>query len=199
MRTHDTDGAATLPFRGRTLRLRELQANDRARLEALLAQVDAPDLRMRFFTAFRRIPTGLIDHLMRIDPAQRLIVAAVLDSGCGDDHAEIVGVARAHRTVGDAAEAALLVRSDLKGQGLGTLLLGRLIERCRECGISRLIAEVMQCNSRMLRLAAKYCFRSEAVADGTCHFVLDLTPQSPRLAAADVRACFSRNTPARQR
>ena len=47
-------------------------------------------------------------------------------------------------------EAALLVRSDLKGQGLGSLLLSSLIARCHERGISRQVAEVLQCNSRML-------------------------------------------------
>jgi hypothetical protein len=114
---HDSDGAERIRFHGRPLRLRELQANDRPRIEALLAQVAAPDLQMRFFAALPRVPPELLDQLMRIDPKQRLTVAAVLDSGCRNDDAEILGVARAHRTVGDTAEAALLVRSDLKGTG----------------------------------------------------------------------------------
>ncbi len=167
---HDSDGSERIRFHSRPLRLRELQANDRPRIEALLAQVAAPDLQMRFFAALRRVPPGFLDQLMRIDPAQRLTVAAVLDSGY-----EILGVARAHRTVGDTAEAALLVRSDLKGHGLGTILLGRLIARCREWGISRMIAEVVRRNSRMLRLAEKYGFRCETVQDDTCHLVLDLS------------------------
>jgi acetyltransferase len=116
MYTQDIDGVGSVRLRGRPLWLRELQADDRVRVEALLAQVAASDLQMRFFSALRPLPPQLIDHLMRIDPTQRLTVAAVLGSSHGDADAEIVAVARAHRTVGESAEAALLVRSDLKGQ-----------------------------------------------------------------------------------
>ena len=85
-------------------------------------------------------------------------------------------MARAHR-VAVAAEAALLVRSDLKGQRLGSLLLRTLIARCRERGILHLIAEVRRCNNRMLRLAKEHGFRCESVQDDTCHIVLDLGAQ----------------------
>jgi len=176
----DSDGAEALRFRGHPLRLRALHANDRARLEALLAQVAAPDLQMRFFAAFRRVPPALLDQLMQIDLMQRVTVAAVLGTGPGDANSEIIGVARAHRVTGTTAEAALLVRSDLKGHGLGSLLLGRLIARCRQRGISRLIAEVLRCNSRMLCLAKRHGFRYESapVQGSTCYLVLDLDAQA---------------------
>jgi GNAT superfamily N-acetyltransferase len=171
----DSNGAESLRFRGHPLCLRELQANDRARLEALLAQVAVPDLQMRFFAAFRQVPPALLDQLMQIDRTQRVTVAALI--GATDASAEIVGVARAHRLAGATAEAALLVRSDIKGHGLGSLLLSTLIARCRERGISRLIADVMRCNSRMLCLARKYGFRCESVHDNTCQIVLELDTQ----------------------
>jgi L-amino acid N-acyltransferase YncA len=63
---------------------------------------------------------------------------------------------------------------DHKGQGPGTIRLAGLIGRCREPGISRLLAEVMRRTSRMLRLAKKYGFRCAAVQDDSCHPVLDL-------------------------
>jgi acetyltransferase len=174
MCVHHSGNAQPAFFRGRPLWLRELRANDRARIQALLAQVAAPDLQMRFFGLFHRVPPALLDHLMRIDPAQRVTVAAVRESGCRNDAAEILGVARAHRTAGDSAEAALLVRSDLKGEGLGSMLLGSLIARCRDWGVARIMAEVIRRNSRMLRLAKKYGFRCESVHEDTCQLVLDL-------------------------
>lgn len=156
------------------LRLRELRADDRTRIESLLAHVVPSDLYSRFFSAFRELPPGLIDHLMRIDPTERVTVVAVAEPASGDSEGEVVAVARAHRMAGDCAEVALLVRSDLKGQGLGSLLLGRLITRCRMRGVSRLMGEVMWHNNRMLRLAARYGFRCEAVDDGSCYLILDL-------------------------
>ena len=174
MCVHHSGNAEPAFFQGRPLRLRELQANDRARIEALLAQVAAPDLQMRFFSVFHRVPPALLDHLTCIDPAQRVTVAAVREGGCRKDAAEILGVARAHRTASDSAEAALLVRSDLKGEGLGSILLGSLIARCRDWGVSRLMAEVMRRNSHMLGLSRKYGFRCESVHDDTCQLVLDL-------------------------
>jgi acetyltransferase len=168
------DHAESAAFQGGRLRLRALQANDRTRIEALLAQVTPQDLQLRFFGLFQRVPPALLDHLMRIDPEQRLTVAAVRDSRWTSDDAEILGVARAHRIGPDSAEAALLVRSDLKGQGLGSMLLGRLIARCRNWGVSRIVAEAMRCNNRMLHLAQKHGFHCEQLHADTCHLVLDL-------------------------
>jgi acetyltransferase len=106
-------------------------------------------------------------------------VAAVLGTSADDTNAKIIGAARAHRAEGVTAEAALLVRSDLKGQGLDSLLLSRLIARCRERGISRLIAELMRRNGRRLRLAEKYGFRYESVEDDTCQLWHQASPGLP--------------------
>ena len=162
-------------FQGQTLRLRELRASDRARIEALLAHATRTDLQMRFFAPFKRVPPALLDQLMRVDPAERLTVAAVREHGADSEAGEILGVARAHRTVAGNAEAALLVRSDLKGAGLGSLLLGRLIARCRDWGVSRISAEVLPHNGRMLNLAKKYGFRCQNPHEDPCQLVLDIT------------------------
>jgi len=87
---------------------------------------------------------------------------------------EILAVARAHALTDGRAEFALLVRSDLKGLGIGSVLLDRLIARSRSRGISLLVADVLQENTRMLRLADKYGFHQEAAQLGTTRLVLDL-------------------------
>ena len=174
MRAHDSTEMENACFRGQPLRLRQLRASDRPHIEALLTHVTAADLRMRFFGQFHRVPPALLDQLTRVDPAQRLTVAAVRYGGRGEESAEILGVARAHRTAEESAEVALLVRSDLKGEGLGSMLLGGLIARCRRWGISRLCAEVMESNTRMLRLARRYGFHRETSDQETCQLVLDL-------------------------
>ena len=58
-----------------------------------------------------------------------------------------------------AAEFAVLVRSDLKGQGLGTLLMHKLIRYCRERGTGELRGDVMTENAAMLQLARRLGFK----------------------------------------
>jgi acetyltransferase len=141
-------------------------------LKELIAQTELDDLQMRFFGGFRELPPQLLDHLMRIDPEQRITLVAGSNASCGKP--EILAVGRAHALAQTSAELALLVRSDLKGLGLGSLLLDRLISHCRRRGFSRLEADVLRENARMLRLADRYGFRREAAQPDITHLVLDL-------------------------
>ena len=79
----------------------------------------------------------------------------------------MLAVASAYTLTESSAELALLVRSDLKGMGMGSMLLDRLIERCRRRRFSLLVADVLQENTRMLRLADKCGFRQKAAQLGT--------------------------------
>jgi acetyltransferase len=159
-------------FLGQALRLRSLRAEDRALLEDLARRTEPDDLRMRFFSGLRSLPPALLDELMRIDPERR--IALVAGGAAENGSPEIVAIARASASAGKSAELALLVRSDLKGKGLGSLLLGRLIARCRSHGLRTLIADVLQENTRMLRLAARYGFRGLGGEHGVVRLVLDL-------------------------
>jgi acetyltransferase len=159
-------------FRDQPICLRPLRAGDRALLEEFARRTESDDLRMRFFTGFRSLPPRLLDELMLIDPDQRitLVASSVKSSG----QPEILAIAHAHASGEVCAELALLVRSDLKGLGLGTLLLESLVARCRGRGLKVLVADVLQENSRMLRLAERYGFRSESAEFGTTRLVLSL-------------------------
>jgi acetyltransferase len=75
---------------------------------------------------------------------------------------ELAGVSRMvcdpdHRT----AEYALLVRSDLKGRGLGTALMEILIDYARADGLERLDGLVLRENRGMLGLVGRIGFQSE--------------------------------------
>ena len=51
------------------------------------------------------------------------------------------------------AEAALLLRDDVAGRGLGTLLLDRLLERAAVLGVRRVLLDILPENRAMLALA----------------------------------------------
>ena len=109
---------------------------------------------------------------MRIDRDRRITMVAI--GTAANDRREILAVARAYASTDGTAELALLVRSDLKGKRLGSLLLERLIARCRRRGLRGLTAVVLQGNTRMLRLAAKHGFRREPSDFGVTNLALEL-------------------------
>ena len=163
-----------IDFCGRPVYLRRLHAEDRPLIEEFLARIDSEDLRMRFFSGFPAVSPSLLDHLLRVDDPERLALVVIGTDSCG--RGEVLAVGRTHTSADATAELALLVRSNLKGLGLGSALLARLIAHCRNRGISLLVAEVLQQNARMLRLAKRFGFRRQDAEFGTVRLVLELRP-----------------------
>jgi acetyltransferase len=72
---------------------------------------------------------------------------------------EILGVARLTKTMGERdAEVAVLVSDAKQGQGIGTELLGRLIEVARGEKLERVIANILPENLAMRSLANRFAF-----------------------------------------
>jgi acetyltransferase len=78
----------------------------------------------------------------------------------------------------EEAEFGVIVRSELKGGGLGLLLMRKLIDYLRSQGTARLVAHVLDQNDRMLKLANALGFKEitqERHDDGTTRITLPLT------------------------
>ena len=65
----------------------------------------------------------------------------------------------------ECAEYAVLVRSDLKGEGLGWGLMQRIVAYARSIGLKRITGEVLRENATMLRLAERLGFRATRDVD----------------------------------
>jgi GNAT superfamily N-acetyltransferase len=165
-----------LHYRGNQVWLRRLEAYDRPLIEGFLARIDPQDLQMRFFSALRSVSPALLDLLTQIDRKELVTLVAV--GYPSPDAPEILAVAHAHAQSRASAEVALLVRSDLKGKGIGAMILDRLIADCQRRGSSLLVADVLQHNERMLRLAQRRGFRRQAAQHGTVRLVLDVDPMA---------------------
>ncbi|MFN8457774.1 MAG: GNAT family N-acetyltransferase [Anaerolineae bacterium] len=63
------------------------------------------------------------------------------------------------------AELAIIVRSDLKGKGLGRTLLAKMVRYCRNRGTEILRGEVLRSNTYMLALAKKLDFELQSSED----------------------------------
>jgi acetyltransferase len=145
-------------FHGRTVVLRPIRPEDFAQHQRFLARITADDMRTRFFAAVRELPSRDLAHLTQLDYEREMAFIAV---AVGEEGAEeTLGVVRASTDPDNIeAEFALLVRSDLKHQGLGRLLLEKLIGYSRGRGTRRLADEALSKNTPMLQLARRLGFR----------------------------------------
>lgn len=172
--------AETVAWQGRPLLLRPIRPEDEAQHRAFLAQVSADDLRLRFFSTRRELPRSELARLTQIDYDREMAFVAVRATKAGEE--ETVGVVRAAQDPdNEEAEFAVTVRSDLKAQGLGRLLMRRLIDYQASRGTDRLVGWVLRENHAMRALADVLGFEvrgGTAVEDGL-QLVLPLVGATP--------------------
>jgi RimJ/RimL family protein N-acetyltransferase len=83
-----------------------------------------------------------------------------------DENGAVAGIAHSVMTSPREAEIALIVRSDLKGFGIGEFLLRTVMARAARQGLKTLIASILRDNRPMLRLAMKVgCVMRHAYAE----------------------------------
>ncbi|WP_147822641.1 bifunctional acetate--CoA ligase family protein/GNAT family N-acetyltransferase [Salidesulfovibrio onnuriiensis] len=171
---YDKDGQSRLAIRpypreleecvvtkgGMKVTVRPIRPEDEDTHREFLAKLSDEDLRMRFFGVVRRD----FDHkdLARFtqidyDREMAFIAQTVNDLG----QVETLGVMRTNtRPDNSEAEFAIVVRSDQKGHGLGSILFHRGVEYTRERGTRRITGETMAENKAMQGLAAKFGFKN---------------------------------------
>lgn len=138
-------------WEGRDLLLRPIRAEDEAQHLEFLASLDPEDVRLRVFNSRRHIEHSELARLTQIDYERESAFVAV---ECVDGVERTLGVARALSDPDNIeAEFGIIVRSELKGGGLGLLLMNKLIRTLREQGTQFLMASVLTGNRRMLDLA----------------------------------------------
>ena len=149
---------------GRTLLIRPLRPEDETTLGELLNSLDPEDSRMRFFDSIRSLPRARLARFSQIDYDREMALVAIERDSDGVEHS--LGEVRAVAEPGNAfADFAVVVRSALKGQGLGRLLMQSLISYCRRRGIGELRGEALDGNLRMQRLAKHLGFQLTTGAD----------------------------------
>ena len=97
---------------------------------------------------------AFIARFTQIDYARAMAFVAI-DEASG----EMLGVVRLHADANyDTGEYAILVRSDLKGRGLGWLLMQMIIEYARAEGLQTIEGQVLQENITMLAMCRELGF-----------------------------------------
>ena len=162
-------------WNGRDLHLRAIREEDDAEHRAFVEHLAPEDLRLRFFSSRRGVPEAELAHLAHIDYAHEMAFVAVQTRADGSQ--ATLGVVRAFTDAENReAEFGIIVASDLHGQGLGALLLGKLIRYQRHRGTQRLVCDVLRENMAMRTLASNLGFRahSQPHSEPSIHYVLEL-------------------------
>jgi acetyltransferase len=147
----------TFDWHGRPVTVRPIRPEDEVQHMAFLSQLDPADIRMRVFYSRRSIERSELARLTQVDYAREMALVAV-DQG-PDGQERTLGVVRAIADPDNvSAEFGIVIRSDMKGQQLGQLLMRRIIDYQRRHGTKKLVATVLAENTRMLELARRLGF-----------------------------------------
>jgi acetyltransferase len=137
---------------GRRLRVRPIRPEDAPALVEMGRRSSPEDLRLRFFSAMNALPAALAARLSQIDYDREMALIA-FDPSDADHGREILGVVR---LIGDPdnirGEFAVMVRSDLKGHGLGYRLMQEMLAWAKQRGLARVEGVVLRENATLLRM-----------------------------------------------
>ena len=179
IRPYPAELEETVLWRGRKITLQPIRPEDEPEHAAFFARLDADDIALRFFGATRTFDHARLARFTQVDYDREMAFIATASAAGG--RAETLGVARAVSDPdNDAAEFAVIVRSDLKGQGLGRLLMDKIVRYCRARGLRELNGDVLARNTAMLALARSLGFsRALAVEEGSVRVRLSLRAAVP--------------------
>lgn len=127
---------------GSTVLVRPVRAEDEPQLRGFLEHLCPTARRLRFFSA--AIDVRAAAHRAAEPAADACGLLALAGDG------KIVGHALYVRIGPSLAEVAVEVADRVHGEGLGTILIGRLAEIAERRGITRFVAEVLSENKEML-------------------------------------------------
>jgi acetyltransferase len=183
IRPYPAELVETFAWQGRSLTLRPVRPEDEAQHLAFLAQLDPIDIRMRVFYSRKTIEHTELARLTQIDYEREMAFVATAPvstaAGAGEETLGVVRAVTDPNNIG--AEFGIVIRSDLKGSGLGQRLMDKMIAYLRGRGTQQLHATVLKVNDRMLVLARDLGFTADADQheDGSVALTLPLaTPGS---------------------
>jgi acetyltransferase len=181
---------------GAKISVRPMRPDDEPAIAMFLTHVTPEDLRLRFFHAMKEFPHAFIARLTQLDYARAMAFVALEAGGA------VVGVVRLHSDSRyESAEYAILLRSDLKGRGLGWALMKLLIEYAKSEGLKSLSGMVLRENTGMLTMCRELGFdiKSDPRDASVVNVALDLAaPHAARAISTSPAAAPSPGVGAEQ-
>jgi len=157
---------------GQQIFVRPIRPDDERFYTDFMKRVTPDDIKLRLFMPMRQFSHEFLARLTQIDYAREMAFVALTPHSAGQ---EMLGVARLIADPDyEKAEYAILVRSDLKGQGLGWALMRHLIEYARSEGLKSLHGGVLHENAIMLQMCRGLGFNVEPDPDDLALYSVSL-------------------------
>jgi len=157
IRPYPAELEETVPWDDGTVLLRPIRPEDGAAHVEFFNRLTPDDVRYRMFVRVRELQPAQLARFTQIDYDREMAFIATRPGP--DGHDETLGVGR---VVADpdnvSAEFAVTVRSDLKGKGLGRMLMDKLIAYCRARGTREIVGEALPQNAPVIGLVKKLGF-----------------------------------------
>jgi len=148
--------------------VRPIRPEDEPLIHEFLHHVTSHDLRLRFFAPMKEFSHEFIARLTQLDYARAMAFVAF-----DEITNELLGVVRVHSdSIYESGEYAILLRSDLKGRGLGWALMQMIIEYARSEGLKAISGDVLTENTVMLAMCRSLGF--EVKSDPTEHDICNV-------------------------
>jgi acetyltransferase len=139
---------------GRTAFVRPVRPEDEEAFRSFFEKITPEDLRLRFFAPVRDFSHTFLARLTQLDYA-RAIAFVAFDEETG----EMMGAVRVHADANhETGEYGILLRSDLKGLGLGWTLMKLMIEWAKVEGLHEIEGQVLRENTTMLDMCRSLGF-----------------------------------------
>jgi acetyltransferase len=151
---------------------RPIRPEDEPSIHEFLKHVTSHDLRLRFFAPMKEFTHAFIARLTQLDYARAMAFVAF-----DENTNEMLGVVRLHSdSIYETGEYAILLRSDLKGRGLGWALMQLIIEYAKSEGLKAISGDVLSENTVMLAMCRSLGFeiKADPVEHGICDVKLTL-------------------------
>lgn len=152
---------------GRLAQVRPVRPDDKSALVEMFQRCNQHDLYCRFFQTLQSLPDQLAERLTRISYDREMGLAAFLAAshvgprGKPTAAQEMIGIVHLFSySNGRDAEFAVIVRTDMKGKGIGYYLMSRILVYAGEKGIKRVIGYVRRDNPAMLTMSQELGFMS---------------------------------------
>ena len=143
------------------LTIRPIRPEDAAAHAAFFKRLSPTDVRYRFFSAIHELSPERMARLTQVDYEREMAFIAVRE-----ETGETVGVARIiGDTEGRRGEFAVIVQADMKGRGLASHLMRRLIAWARDRGQEEVIGQILSDNAPMLAFVRHLGFEVHRLPD----------------------------------